>query len=165
MKMKKSKQFVSLLTLVASGCATADDWDSAVAGGQFCGKLSEFASTVPSGEQRHVEFVIGGEWLVNSYKNCDPVDDAASARFCEWLIENTSTEYMEANINIALSCLQGQAIRGNIGNTGVEYWQGKAVFYRPNLSVENVSVTIEYELGYFDKKVDEQRMKITVDAE
>ncbi len=161
--MKKHSALLILLTGV--GCATSDEWNSSDAGQRFCERLSEFAAAVPRGEQRSVEFVVGGEWLVDHYKQCGPTDGDAAVSFCGWLMNNSSAEFMEANVSIALSCLQGQSIVGHIGNTGVEYWQGKAVFFSPKLSVENVSVTLEYELGYFENKPDQQRMKITVDAE
>jgi len=86
--------------------------------------------------------------MLNHYKKCHHSEgDAAARNFCAWLVENTSTEFMEANINNALSCLQGQRISGYIGNTGIESWSGKTHFFIPELTAD-VEVGIEYSLDY-----------------
>lgn len=85
--------------------------------------------------------------MVNHYKKCEHSEqDEAAGTFCSWLMDNTSTEFMEANINSAMSCLQGQRISGYIGNTGIESWSGKASFYSPHIAAENIQVELEYAL-------------------
>lgn len=86
--------------------------------------------------------------MVDHYKQCAfPDDDAAGDDFCRWLLENSSTEFMETNINSALSCLQGQRIIGYIGNTGVESWTGRTVFLTPKIR-SDVDVEVEYSVDY-----------------
>ena len=76
-------------------------------------------------------------------------------------MENTSTEFMEANITSTMSCLQDQRISGYLGNTGIESWSGKASFYSPHLAAEDVQVDIEYSLDN-SVEVREDFLQITV---
>lgn len=150
-----------LLAFGLSGCATASGVNYAT---PFCDQLSLFAASTPAGENRTVKLVRGGRWLVDHYKTCSRQDDEASITFCDWLIEHTSTEFMEANINVALSCLQGQKITGYIGNTGIEMWSGSATFFAPRVEVENVAITIDYNVDY-SREIADDYLQITVEAE
>lgn len=138
---------VSLLAvacLLASACATKPP----VSDSRLCDQLDVFARTVPSGQSKTIRLVRGGTWMVDHYKQCvGPENDAASDAFCRWFLENSSTEFMEVNINRALSCLQGQRIVGYIGNTGIESWSGKTTFFIPNIS-SDVNVEVEYSVDY-----------------
>lgn len=130
----------------------------------FCHQLSQYARKVPAGETRTVTLRRGGAWLVDHYKSCDRnEDDVAGTAFCTWLIENTSTEFMEANINLAVSCLQGHSIYGHIGNTGIEKWNGEMSFYSPNIDAD-VKVDLAYSVQYFDDASVEDFLRITVAA-
>ncbi len=102
--------------------------------------------------------------MVDHYKKCEHVDgDAAAEQFCQWLIENSSTEFMEVNINRTVSCLQGQRIVGYIGNTSVESWSGKARFSMPKLTAD-VEVEIEYSVDYVtNEKEDFIQFKVIAD--
>ncbi len=158
MKYFHALVFITLL----AGCATSDTYKTS---NLFCKNLSEYAASVPAGQRREVILRVGGRWLVDHYKVCENGSDEASANFCNWLYEHSSTEFMEANVNTAMSCLQGHTIVGFIGNTGVESWTGKAKFYNPHLGVDDVSVTLEYNVTYFEEEIDEDFMKIVVEAE
>lgn len=136
-----------LLAVCVAGtsCATKPP----ITGFDMCDRLDAWAKTVPSGQTRAVKLSRGGTWLIDHYKKCDrPNGDNAADAFCSWLVDNTSTEFMEANINQAISCLQRQRISGYIGNTGVESWSGKATFFNPHLSAENVEIDLEYSVDY-----------------
>ncbi|MEZ5893061.1 MAG: hypothetical protein R3C58_07950 [Parvularculaceae bacterium] len=138
-------RFLFLGVFALGGCATVSSTNYAT---PFCEQLSVFADSVPSHESRTVRLMRGGDWPVDFYKACRREDEPASIAFCDWLVEHTSTEFMEANINVALSCLQGHRIAGHIGNTGIESWSGKATFLNPNIASENVEVTVEYSVDY-----------------
>ena len=155
-------RFIVLIACLFCGCATTPDTKHA---SPFCDQLSVFAASVPSGEERTVKLTRGGRWLVDHYKACSRQDEEASITFCDWLFEHTSTEFMEANINVALSCLQGQKIVGYVGNTGIELWTGKARFYYPHIDTDNVEIEIEYNVSYFEHDADEDYLQITVYAE
>lgn len=80
--------------------------------------------------------------------------------FCRWLLENASTEFMQANINLAMSCLLGQRIVGYIGNTGIESWSGKAVFFIPKID-SDVKVEVEYSVDFAsDDKEDFLQLRV-----
>lgn len=149
--------------LLASSCVSDGGRGT---GNGFCENLSRYAETVPDGQSRTVVLRRGGAWMVDHYKACQRSDNSeASKVFCGWLMENTSAEFMEANINRALSCLQGQEIRGYIGNTGIEYWSGKTKFSSPHIDAEGVNVTLEYFMSYTDDNSEEDYLKITIEAE
>ena len=150
-----------LVTVFAvGGCATQAN-DSR---GEICSQIDLFAKSLEPGESKTVRLARGGAWLVDHYKACArDSEDTASIAFCKWLMENTSTEFMEANINLTLSCLQGQEIHGYIGNTGVESWTGRMkLYYSPRIEVEDVEVEVEYSVGYFDSTENEDFLAITV---
>ena len=128
--------------IVCSSCASAPRLSDPM----ICKQLDLWARTVPTGQSSTVRLVRGGTWLVDHYKTCDHTNGGkAAGAFCEWLMENTSTEFMEANINLSMSCLQGQRIAGVVGNTGIESWSGRASFYSPQLDAD-VNIDLEYSL-------------------
>lgn len=79
-------------------------------GNDMCRQLIEFSKNLKGSESREV--VLFSEWSAEPAKACkhDRADDIASA-FCAWLFDNTSTEFMEANVRSALSCLTGERTR------------------------------------------------------
>lgn len=99
--------------------------------------------------------------MVDHVKSCDaPEGGPAADKLCSWLLDHTSTEYMEANINGALSCLQGQKLVGIIGGTGLTSWSGKAHFSNPRLDVDNLEVDLIYDFPACD--CDEQYLQFTL---
>lgn len=154
------RSFTLAQLAVLAGCATS----AARAPDAMCREIERFARADPSGTLKEVTLIRGGAWMVDHYKGCKRSDDEQGAiAFCAWLMENTSTEFMEANINRAISCLQGQRIDGYIGNTGIESWKGKVRFFSPKIDVANVAVTLEYSVQYFEEGADEDFMKITIE--
>ena len=101
--------------------------------------------------------------MVDHYKSCGSTPETpAGTAFCQWLVENTSTEFMEANVNLAVSCIQGQNIDGYLGNTGIDTWTGKLRSYSPHLNTDDVSVELEYAVTSSDKPGIEDFLRITV---
>ena len=86
--------------------------------------------------------------------------DEPTKSFCSWVSKNTSAEFMELNINRAISCLQSQKIKGYLGNTGVQSWSGKIVFYYVQ-SIPNTEITLEYQKTE-PATADESFMKFTL---
>lgn len=70
---------------------------------------------------------------------------------------------MEANINRAISYLQGQTIRGNIGNTGVWMWKGEMLFFAPAID-EHAEIGLEYSVQYSESGGEEDFLRITIVA-
>lgn len=53
---------------------------------------------------------------------------------------------MEADIDLAMNCLQRQRIPGSAGNTGITPWRGKASLLSPREATGNVTIDVEYSL-------------------
>lgn len=105
--------------------------------GEICSQIDQYAGSLEPGESKTVRLARGGAWMVDHYKACArESEDTASIAFCKWLMDNTSTEFMEANINLTLSCLQGQEIHGYVGNAGIASWSGRMKLYSPRIESE-----------------------------
>ena len=134
---------LAITSTTLPGCAST----SSVRGTGVCDHLNTWAVSVPRDQFKTVRLVRSGTWMVNHQKKCEhSEEDNAGDTHCAWLMENMSTEFMEANVNRTMSCLQGQQISGYVGNTGIESWSGKASFYSPDLAAENVQVDLVYSL-------------------
>lgn len=131
---------IAILAMGLASCASTPRLNDPA----MCEQLDAWASAVAANSVSTVRLSRGGTWMVDHYKTCEHSDDDAARRFCSWAMEYASTEFMEVNINRALSCLQGQRIAGPVGNTGVESWSGKTSFYSPQLAADNLSVDMEY---------------------
>jgi hypothetical protein len=132
--------------LVLLGCASQPK----ASGTELCSALTNFiAGEVRSGGG---EVSVGrqGAWLVNHTKSCRKKDgDSVAATFCDYLMEHTSTEFMEATVNQAMACLQGQRLVGYVGNTGIAQWDGRARFYAPRVDVADAEVELSWHLTSF----------------
>ncbi|HEV7691335.1 MAG TPA: hypothetical protein VGO52_10945 [Hyphomonadaceae bacterium] len=155
MRLMVQSALVALLTGCASSASREYEMDNA-----FCDQMATFAHSVPRGQQRSVRLARGGRMYVDHYKSCArSIDDPASVAFCEWLSENGSAEFMEANINQAVACLQGQRIRGSIGNTGVIAWQGEMTFWHTQLA-EGVAAKLTYFIPPVERRTEEHFLEI-----
>ena len=147
---------IFLIIITTSSCSTLQQNQS-----NLCTALNTYSQTIPKGETRELTFGRGGLWMVDHYTYCGGKEgDEAVKSFCSWVAQNTSSEFMEANINQALSCLQRQKIKGFIGNTGVNTWSGKISFYYTQ-AVPDTEVTLEYNKAQ-PATADESYMKFTL---
>ena len=129
-----------------AGCAT----QPGSSGVELCAKLTNFIAEEVRAGGGEVSVGRQGEWLVNHSKSCRKKDgDTAAATFCDYLMDHTSTEFMEATVNHAMACLQGQRLLGYVGNTGISQWDGRALFYAPRVSVTNTQVELSWHLTAF----------------
>ncbi len=136
---------VIVLLLLSASCATTSlpETDASM-----CARLGGYASTLAPGSSGTIRLARGGQWMVDHYKTCEsPIDDSPGQELCEWLFENTSTEFMEANVVRALSCLQRQTIRGYVGNTTLEAWSGTASFNRTVFPNSEASIVVTWQVG------------------
>jgi hypothetical protein len=116
----------------------------------LCGELKKFAAAETRVGGGSVTVGRSGEWMIDHAKFCRRKDtDPAADAFCAYLMEHTSTEFMEATVNGAMACLQGQRIVGIVGNTGIANWDGKAHFYAPKLNVEGAEFELNWHLTAF----------------
>lgn len=126
-----------------AGCATTVPRS----GTELCDQFSKYVAAASTGKNSFVELRRQGAWLVDHAKLCVREDsDPAAVEFCSWLMERTSTEFMEATVTLAIACVQGQQVRGYIGNTGIERWEGTLKSYSPRFDAENVSVQMAWRI-------------------
>ena len=98
---------------------------------------------------------------VDHYKSCGRSNnDPGSLAFCDWLVDHGSAEFMEANINYAVACLQGQRISGYVGNTGVNAWQGGMDFFHTRIE-QGVTAKLRYFIPPLERRTDEHFLEIT----
>jgi hypothetical protein len=102
---------------------------------------------VPDGQNSFVKLGRRGSWLVDHATTCAHSDDDRPAeRFCGWLMENTSTEFMESTVTLAVACVQGQRVVGGTGDTGIASWEGKLRSFAPRFSDSDRSVDLSWQL-------------------
>lgn len=91
-------------------CGLLADVATSANSADLCQQLVAFSKDLKGSEFREV--VLFSEWSAEPVKACkhDSADAIASA-FCSWLFDNTSTEFMEANVRSTLSCLTGDRMR------------------------------------------------------
>lgn len=137
----KKKALIVCAVLAVSGCATfsggrrADD---------FCGEMAKFANATARGSQREVVLLTNwAEWS----KTCQHDGYEPGMRFCEWLIDNTSTEFAEFNIRRALNCLDPGMNYAGGGRVSLSYLTGKVESSYAKGADEDVRVTVEYADG------------------
>ena len=122
-----------------------------------------FAQDLDGDEAR--EIALFSEWSPEPAKGCrHDSSDPRSVRFCEWLLEHTSTEFMEVNVGNALACLAGGRWQPMGGS--VEFLTGKVRFYEHKLrDAKNVVFEVEYSV-HQGREPDMLRIAVTsLDAE
>ena len=145
MRKKEHPNFV-IGTLPTLLCIFAAVTPAAAGDDLFCRKLAQFAQDLHGTEAREV--ALSSEWSAEPTKACSrESSDPQSVHFCEWLLEHTSTEFMEANVDRALSCLAGN---GSLARKGsVEFLTGKVRFYEHKLrGAKHVVFEIEYSVRH-----------------
>ena len=146
--------------LALSGCAT----HPGTAGTELCGELTTFIAAEAKSGGGQVTVGRQGAWLVNHSKSCQKRDgDNAAVSFCAYLMDHTSTEFMEATVNTVMACLQGQKLLGYTGNTGISQWDGHAHFYAPRVNVSGAEVDLSWHLTSFGEWND--HVTFSVEAE
>lgn len=153
----KSIVLIGICALLAA-CATGPK----ASDNALCAQIDTWGKSLSPGQSTSVQLVRGGVWMVNHYKRCTHAEgDLAARRFCAWLMDNTSTEFMEYNVNRTLHCLQGQRVVGYLGNTGVDAWSGTARFTRLTASDDLFRVELRYALDY-ESPSEETVMELTL---
>tara|TARA_B100000678_G_scaffold230534_1_gene198953 strand:+ start:2084 stop:2581 length:498 start_codon:yes stop_codon:yes gene_type:complete len=88
---------------VATGCASFSNAPTKNA--ELCEALDVWVESVPDDESAVLAFGRSGQWLVNHIKWCkmEPVLETQD-EVCRILLEETSTEFFDANFRFALVC-------------------------------------------------------------
>src|SRR5690606_12892001 len=116
-KLTESSALVALALLVSSAASASED---------ICRKLADFALTTPQNTTQFVE--LKNDWS-NFSKYCGHNDYEPGKSFCTWLISNTSTEFMHANVNSVLSCISPENSAIGIPMVTPDYLTGKYTSY------------------------------------
>lgn len=104
--------WAAAVVLLLGGCAgaakTSDERD------ELCPQLTAFANADPTGARHSVR--LGNDWggqfaprenpddFVMAYKTCDHDGYSPGKTLCDYLMENTSTEFPVINMRRAMSC-------------------------------------------------------------
>jgi hypothetical protein len=133
----------SVAVVLLSACSTTNRLSDTA----LCQRFSQYVLAVPKGSGSFVQLERHGAWLVDHSKLCARADgDEPAIAFCSWLLDRTSTEFMEATVTLAVACVQGQRVQGYIGNTGIESWEGKLRSYSPRFEAGDASIAISWRL-------------------
>src|SRR5690606_30151680 len=115
---------------------TADD--------DMCRQIAAFARQTPQNSVQHVE--LKNDWS-NLSKYCAFNDYAPGKELCSWLLQNSSTEFMHANVNRALACISPDASAIGIPPVTPDYLTGKYSSFSARYLSANYEVTIEFSIG------------------
>jgi hypothetical protein len=100
---------VLFATLVVGGCQTISTEEAAL-----CSEIARFANSASDSTTHVVDLSTdwGGHFaekkpneIVLLQKRCDDYGYAPGARLCGYLLQNTSTEFPDANVNSVMVCL------------------------------------------------------------
>jgi hypothetical protein len=129
---------VAIAALICAFTAVAADVPT------FCEEMAAFARNVSETKPREIVFF--AEWGADPTKACRLDNgDKVSQRFCDWLIEHASAEYMEANVRNAVSCLGEGKPDGTLGKGSIDYMTGKLRFYAAKVPhAEGVVFELQY---------------------
>ena len=107
----------------------------------LCNHLVTFANKTNIGEPLRVKLI--NDWVSFS-KSCEHNNTAAGKEFCDYLIKNTSTEFMNINLTRVLSCSEDGFSFGTtyIGNISGEL----SLFEVPKLNPD-ISLDIKFSVG------------------
>lgn len=113
----------------------------------LCAQITKFAAGEAKSGGGHVELQRQGTWMVDHSKLCErEPSDPVAIEFCDFLMNHTSTEFMEGTVNEAMACLQGQKIKGYVGNTGIADWEGKVRFFAPQIKVDDIEIKMSWHI-------------------
>jgi hypothetical protein len=139
--------FALLLSLVG-GCSTMS-----VKGDQMCAEIARFANGSADDHSIHsIELLTDWGGVFSDDKNtiaeksCKHDAYAPGERLCNYLMENTSTEFASINFRRALSCL-GDEVYAGPPQSRVEYMNGKVSSYSAKGVQPHVQVFIEFSSG------------------
>jgi len=138
--LRKTSLVLGATMLCAAFSASADD--------DICSQIAKFALATSQTSSHSVE--LQNDWG-NLSKYCGYNDYAPGKVFCGWLIQNTSTEFMHANVNDALACISSDASAIGIPKVTPDYLSGKYSSFSARHLSADYEVTIECSIGIKDK--------------
>ena len=125
-----------------TGCSNL----SARSDADLCKHIGRFASASTDLTPRSVTLTT--DWA-NFSKSCKHDAREPGIALCQWLMENTSTEFMVVNIRRVLSCFDENGLAGP-PRASVDYLTGKIRVYKPRIVYGQIWIEIEYAEGSGD---------------
>ena len=117
--------------------------------------MAKFSNSTTDESSRSV--TLETDWG-NFSKYCEHGDYAPGKSFCQWLIQNTSTEFAEVNFRRAFTCLRGPVGYGEIKGPLFDSFNGEV----HSLEVKHADEDIEVTLKFSDRSNDHPpRLTIT----
>jgi hypothetical protein len=95
--------------------------------------------------------VFSNEKGVIAEKACKHDESTSGKRLCQYLMEDTSTEFAAVNFRRALSCLSGAQIYAGPPESRVEYLHGRITSYSAKGVQPDVLVWVEFSTGSDDQ--------------
>ena len=148
---RKAPLALSVLTLFVAFSASASS--------DLCREIAKFASVTPQNTTHSVD--LQNDWS-NFSKYCGYNDYIPGKVFCDWLIHNTSTEFMHVNVNDALACISKDAAAVGIPQVTPDFLTGRYSSFSARHLSADYEVTVEFYIGVEDKL---DTLKITVAKE
>jgi hypothetical protein len=135
-------------TVLSAGCTTVS-----LGGDQLCSEIARFANSSDDSAVHTVELLTDWGGVFSEDKNtvfekaCKHDQYAPAKKLCDYLLENTSTEFATVNFRRALSCLgQAQAYAGP-QDARIEYLNGKVTSLSARGVRADVQVSVEFSTG------------------
>jgi hypothetical protein len=126
------------LVLLVSGCTSA----ARVESDGLCSQFGALADSIQDYDKHEIAFFT--EWGAEPTKACRRGSSAQEAALCTYLLEHSSTEYMEANIVRVLRCA-GVSFPEQDRAISLESLKGKATFPWPAFAAQPISMVVTFD--------------------
>ena len=146
---------LSLLVGLAAVCASAP----VCAREEICRQIADFALETPQDTSRSIE--LQNDWG-NLSKYCSANDYVPGEKLCDWLLANTSSEFMHINVVDALTCLYPDDPTVRLPRESPELLIGKYSSFGARHLTHEYEVILEFSIGV-EGKLD--TLKLTVAKE
>jgi hypothetical protein len=146
-----------LVTTVLSGCTVGRSYERE----GMCNALRVFADSIQDSAAHSV--TLRTVWGVEGTKTCERVDEPPERALCAYLIDNTSWEFMAANVAAALRCV-GVKFPGDSEQAYIEALAGSIRSSRPAFAQQGVEVRIDFATSAADGQVPWLTISVTRSA-
>jgi hypothetical protein len=133
-----------MLSILGAGCSTF----AIAPADPVCGEIAKFANSATDDEPHTVELIT--DWGDFS-KTCEHGGYAAGETLCDWLLENTSTEFAQLNFRHAYSCLRGPSGNASLKGPLFDNFSGTVSSFEAKHVRSNIDVELEFFSGTKDK--------------
>lgn len=126
------------VVLMVSGCTSA----ARVESDGLCSRLAALADSIQDYDKHEIAFFT--EWSAEPTKACRRGNSTQEAALCTYLLEHSSTEFMEANIVRVLRCA-GVSFPDDDRAVYLESLKGKVTFPWPAFAVKPIGMVLTFD--------------------